>query len=209
MHYIFPYFIILVIILQLFIRKNTRKREQREQDFFEKERKANLVRRQDISKLDYIVLSDDIFLLDRPECNEFQSLYNNNPLIQSAYRDLESLKGKNILNLNGISNTDLKLQYGVANLTTLTECDDNYTLLVKSLSIIGHALFEEGYYDYARIFLEYGINIGTDIRSIYSDLATIYLHENSADKISQLIDTASELDSINRDIILNQISSLV
>lgn len=209
MHYIFPYFIILVIILQLVIRKNTRKQEQREHDYYERERRANLVRRQDISKLDYISLPDDIFLLDKSSSGDFLSLYENNPSIRESYSSLLKLKDSLILNLNGISNTDLKLKYGVANLTQLTEYDDNYTDLIKSLANLGHALIEAGQTEYAKIFLEYAISIGSDIRSNYADLAVIYISENNHDKINSLIDTVSDMDSINRDIILEQLNDML
>ena len=46
------------------------------------------------------------------------------------YRSLlTSLSTQPVVNLTGFTNTDLKLEYGTANITCLTEYDQNYTLL--------------------------------------------------------------------------------
>ena len=46
---------------------------------------------------------------------------------------LNSLKDEQIVNFTGISNTDLKLSFGAANLPTLSRFDQNYTLLARAL----------------------------------------------------------------------------
>ena len=48
---------------------------------------------------------------------------------------IEALKEKKILNLSGFTNTDLKLEYGVGNLTELTDYDNNYVTLSRSLHL--------------------------------------------------------------------------
>ncbi|MFR4338210.1 MAG: hypothetical protein ACLT33_09390 [Lachnospira pectinoschiza] len=58
-----------------------------------------------------------------------------------SYNTITGLKDKKILNLP-ISNTELKLSYGAANLTEFTEYDDNFTTLIKAPASLGHALID-------------------------------------------------------------------
>ena len=52
---------------------------------------------------------------------------------------IEALKEKKILNLSGFTNTDLKLEYGVGNLTDLTDYDP-----ARSASYFATILVKEG-----------------------------------------------------------------
>ena len=63
--------------------------------------------------------------------------------------ELKGLKGKRILNCTGQTNTDLKLEYGAANITKLTEYDGNYTILVRTI-----ARLAEKYLIHSARFLE-------------------------------------------------------
>ena len=98
--------------------KNARKR------FWEKEAEANSVRKKDITFLNYIDIpleSLPFIHTDDDELNEYQNI-------------VKDLAGKRILNLGGISNTDLKLEYGPANLPELMQYDDNYNTLTATLA---------------------------------------------------------------------------
>lgn len=57
----------------------------------------------------------------------------DNPELKKYEETLQSLAGQKILNLGGKTNTDLKLEYGVANLETLCACDENYTTLCRTI----------------------------------------------------------------------------
>ena len=58
---------------------------------------------------------------------------DDNPELKKYEETLQSLAGQKILNLGGKTNTDLKLEYGVANLETLCACDENYTTLCRTI----------------------------------------------------------------------------
>ena len=176
MHFILPYFIILIIILQFAIKRSSRNHKSRNQQFLERESRANQVRRKDISNLNYISIPD---------------------------------KDKKILNLTGISNTELKLSYGAANLTELTEYDDNFTTLIKAIASLGHALIDNNDTADALSFLEYGISIGSDISSNYIDLAIIYAATDRFDDIRKLKEKAEMLKSLSRDNIIGQLDNML
>ena len=88
---------------------------------------------------------------------------------------IEALKEKKILNLSGFTNTDLKLEYGVGNLTELTDYDNNYVTLSRSLARIAELLTEQGLKKEAAAFLEFGIATHTDIGKNYTLLAGYYI----------------------------------
>ncbi|MDD5828950.1 MAG: hypothetical protein PUD10_07290 [Lachnospira sp.] len=169
----------------------------------EKERESNSVRKKDISSLEYINIPDTLPYLNTPR----ESLNDSNPEIAKYINKINSLKDSKILNLTGISNTDLKMQYGPANLATLSEYDDNYTELVRTIAELTHKLIEINEPDNARPWLEYSISINTDIKSCYTDLADIYILAGRPEKVRDLISKARHLNSINKPVIIDNLTS--
>jgi hypothetical protein len=174
--------IVFIIVLKMTVNKNTHAKSDSEEQFWEREHQANFTRKQDISGLDYITIPLDKFPLN---------------LHTKAENTLQQLSGEKILNLTGISNTDLKLMYGVANLETLTACDENFTRLVQSLSAYAKELLDAGQQSDAQTVLEYAVSIHADARQIYIMLAGIYREQNQSGKIAGLITSAQELNSIS------------
>lgn len=189
---IFRLFPILIIMLAILIflaikrHKITKQIANKEEDYIKREHDANFARKQDISGLDYIVIPDNIIALD-PR------------LAELAATD------KSILNLTGQTNTDLKLAYGVANLETLSRCDENFSMLVKILAELQERYFEIGDTSNAIIVGEYAVSIGSDVAKTYELLYKIYSTDNQADKIEALKGKASTLNSIRKDAILNRL----
>ena len=95
-------------------------------------------------------------------------------------------------------NTDLKMQYGPANLDFLTECDTNYSTLVRLLASYGDRMYNHFHNEDAQIVLEYAISIQSDIAKSYITLANIYVESGQTDKLLELRQCADRLDSIRR-----------
>ena len=110
------------------------------------------------------------------------------------------------MNLTGLSNTDLKLKYGVGNLSHLMVCDQRFTLLVSTLQRWADALYKKGEKDAARLVLEYAVDIGTDASSTYKLLSSIYAESGENDRIAALIPKANALNSPMKNTILNYLS---
>lgn len=197
MKLILPYFIIIIVLLQLCLKKNSKNTKKSIDDFLEKEARANSVRKKDISMLDYITIPEELSL---PE--------TENRSILKEWNTIESLKTKKILNLTGYTNTELKLQYGAANLTTLTACDNHFTALSQAVAKIGELLLQEGFTSEAVAFLEFGIRIQTDISKNYTLLAQHYADCGSPEKIDLLIAQAKELKSLMKDSILSNLNNI-
>lgn len=204
MHFILPYFIIILIVIQLYLKKSTRSGSERSKKYWEREQKANSTRKQDISSLNYIKWDDSLPAIDNSLT--LADILNNSPEALKAYNNIQTLKTEPMLNLSEYSNTDLKLKYGVANLDTLTQYEDNYTSFIKSLSELGHILIEHKDISDATAFLEYAVRIGSDIQLTYTDLYSLYSEAENASKIRQLRQYASIIKSVNKDLIVSAIN---
>jgi hypothetical protein len=118
------------------------------------------------------------------------------------------LKDEKIVNLTGISNTDLKLEYGTANITPLSIYDQNYTSLVRGLQRWGKALYDAGRYEDSAKVLEFAVKTRTDITATYRLLIDLYktklsLSESEIEKkLNSLIPIANNLNSLSRLTIL-------
>jgi hypothetical protein len=185
--------IVFIVLLKMTINKNNHSNEEAESAFWERERQANFTRKQDISTLDYITIPLDKFPLN---------------LGTESENALKELSGAKILNLTGISNTDLKLTYGVANLEPLTEYDGNFTRLVQVLASYGKELADAGQTADAQTVLEFAVSIHADSKQIYTQLAELYRDGNHPEKIADLIASAEELVSISKTGILAALAKI-
>lgn len=187
--------IVLYFIMRIDSNKVNKKVADEKQSFWNKEYKSNEIRKQDVSSLDYIKIPlNKLPIKDTTDENLLALQYS-----------IINLSKVSILNLTGVSNTDLKLQYGVANLNFLSECDNNYTLLVNSLYKWGSYLYDNGQLDDAKIVLEYGITCNTDISKNYILLANIYKEQNTPNKIDKLLDIISNLNTFRKESILSSV----
>ncbi len=187
-------FVVFLFILHYFLRKNTRTQKELEENFWKRENEANSVRKKDISGLDYIILPLDTLPLD---------------LDTEAGQAIKSLAGQKILNLTGYTNTDLKLEYGPANLELLSEYDNNFTKLVQALVSYSNDLLSAGRKEDARTLLEFGVSIQADAGAIYTALAGLYQESGETEQIKRLIDAAGQLRTISKTSIQEKLSAFL
>lgn len=189
----FASFILFCLFITFFLRRQRIKEEKAEAAFWEKERQANLTRKKSIDHLPFIKMPIDTFPM---------SLLTQEEEIRDIIATVNRLAECSILNLTGITNTDLKLEYGVANLNFLTECDQNYILLVRTLQKWAEILLKQGYRSEAETLLEFAVSTKTDISATYYTLADIYRENGEFKKIQDLIQTAETLNSIMKNTIV-------
>lgn len=188
----FASFIIFIVWLSYELAKNRRKSEKKEISYWEKENMANSTRRKSLDDLNYITIPFDALPLDTLSDSEE---------IQEYIDTLHSLAEAPIVNFTGITNTDLKLQYGAPNIDLLMRYDQSYTTLACTLQKWADKLYQAGYTTEAKCILEFAISTDTDVSSTYRLLASIYASEGSYDKIAALKDKAQNLKSGSRIII--------
>ncbi len=194
------FFCVLILCFEIYYhrKKDDRRRERAKQQFWDREAEANTVRRKDLTFLNYLNIPLDSLPMSDTGDDEI-----------SEYQDtVRRLSGKRILNLNGLSNTDLKMEYGAANLPDLTEYDNNYITLVNILAKWGARLIELERYDDAVTVLEYGISIKSDVSRNFYLLADEYRRRNEPDKIDALTEAAGQLESIMKKPILQKLAEI-
>ena len=151
MHFILPYFIIILVVIQLYIKKSDTSQKNNIKKFWEREQKANATRKKDISTLKYIEW--DTTLPVKENNTLLSDILKNNPEADSAYNKIISVKDKNIINLTEYSNTDLKLKYGILNFKKLSEYDDNFTKFVSMLESLQTDAASAGNYSHLLMYL--------------------------------------------------------
>ena len=193
---------LLLSILSHLRNKSTNSFEKSKRDFWEREQSANAVRKKDISNLPYITVPPPIMETARAHA----ASDSTDPAKGEYVTALEKLSSQKILNLNGKSNTDIKLEYGTANITALSEADTNYTELISIISRLGDSLYENGRYSEARKIFEYSTDIESDVLKSYKTLLDIYENTLSADDAKTASDAlrekADKLESIRKSAIL-------
>jgi hypothetical protein len=193
--FVFATPLIIALLIALAIKKSDYKKEQDAEEFFEKERKSNFVKKKPLDSLNYVKVPDKLYEYSYSKLIKA----NEHPeAIEKAVDQLMKLKDAKMVNFLGKTNTDLKLEYGTGNLEILMEYDQNFTSLITCLEEIGEAALTVDK-AYAKEVLEFSINIGSDISSTYKNLLNIYIEESSKDMLAakkeKLIFMAKALNS--------------
>ncbi|MCQ2517216.1 MAG: hypothetical protein MJ119_00475 [Lachnospiraceae bacterium] len=196
---IFASILVFCIWLAYEIRKANKNSDKSLRAFREREAKADATRKQSLDSLQYIVISDEILNL----------LNENFPEeLKETASHLERLKDAKTVNLSNITNTDLKLMYGAANLPLLTEYDQNYLLLTRSLIEMGEYYNEHKDFVKAKLVLEFAVSTGCDSVGVYKILTDIYNSENDTAKLNYLKSSASMLNGITKGPIMDYLYSV-
>lgn len=191
-----PYILILLSVFSLLRNRSKRSMKDKQDSFWEKEQRANMTRKQDISGLDYIEIPLGTFPIGQFADDKLASLEQT----------LVNLSSRKILNLSGISNTDLKLQYGAANLPLLSEYDACFTTLARTLTSYGEQLAKLGHWEEAVQVLEFGIACKTDVSKNYTLLGSLYRERGETARLDALIETVRGTDMLLKDSILQQLA---
>ena len=182
----FASFIIFCLWLGYEIHKHRNLEAKANEDFWEKEAAANATRRKSLDSLNYIEIPFESLPMDT---------LPDDPKVSEYHETLHELAQNPIVNLTGISNTELKLTYGAPNIDLLSHYDQSYTILVRTLQGWAETLYDNGYTDEAQKVLEFAVETHTDLSSSYRLLSSIYQQKGETDKIRQLIPVAEELNS--------------
>ncbi len=185
--------ILFCLIIAYNNRRHSKMVEKQQKEYWSRENAANSTRKKPLENLPYITIPLDTLpletLADTPKVQEYLELLQN----------LASVK---IVNLTGYSNTDLKLEYGTANITVLSEYDANYTLLVRTLQDWAELLYKAGFTDEAQTVLEFAVSTNTDVSRSYYLLADIYDAKGCATKKEALIASAENIRSVMKSAIV-------
>ncbi|SDB19575.1 hypothetical protein [Butyrivibrio sp. INlla16] len=197
-------FILFVLMTNIAIHRNNEKIRKKEEDFWDKELRANSTRRKSLEHLDYVTIPMDKL--------PFGAVTGNDE-IDFCEKSIRRLAEQRIVNLTGITNTDLKLEYGAPNITELTAYDQNYTTLVTNLQKWAKELYDASLYKEAVSVLEFAVSTKTDVTATYKLLCDLYknklsLTQTEADsKIEKLLPIAESLNSLSKSNIISILNS--
>lgn len=236
----------LIILVFLYFSKSRQKNaKQKSEEFWRKERAAQIVPSKDLSSLDYLSIAfgslpfrywgpgspepvrmtsyapSAALLTGKSETlakevtdssYTLSSAEHMAPLAQElaeAEYEICALSTKRILNLTGITNTELRLTYGTMNLDPLTSYDQNYTTLIRSLQKWGALLVTAGHKADAITVLSYAVEIGSDIAGTFSLLARLYKNNGETAKIIALQEVAENLTTLMKPSILRDLDKIL
>ena len=121
---ILPFFLIFLIWLAIRIKTLDAKQEQQEKEFWAKEKAAQITPAKDISNLRYITIPIEKFPLN----------FSNDEKVIEIETQLKELSTHKLLNLSGVSNTDLKLTYGTSNFETMSQIGEDFDKILTDIS---------------------------------------------------------------------------
>ncbi|NLM14100.1 MAG: hypothetical protein GX209_10185 [Epulopiscium sp.] len=175
-------FILFIVFYNIKLRKVSKEITNSRKNFLEKEREAMFVRKKSLDNLEYISVS----LEDLPVLKEEELFSDAEKQAYHHQKSAFTLASKPMLNLSGISNTDLKFQYGPANLETLMNYEHNYENLLNALLNWGKYLKEANRIEDAIAVLEKAVLIGSDLSQNYILLSDLYNETKQKDKLLKL-----------------------
>lgn len=190
--------LVFCLVLSIFIKKSDKEQEHALDEFWEKEKKANFTRKKSLDNLSYISIPESI-----------TSLVMTSAEGKDALLTLQQLSTQKIVNFTGITNTDLKLTYGTANINLLSEYDQNYTLMVRTLQKLAVELKKEERLADMETVLTFSINQNSDIKGSYELLASYYKAEGRTEDIEALLAGAQKLPGLSAPSIVRYLESIL
>ena len=188
--------LVFLIVFFFALKRTNRIEAERENEFWEREKRANFTRRKSLDGLNYITIPEELLNMKPVAATE---------ALNTSIKDLNDLSEYQIVNLTGYTNTDLKLEYGTANITILTDFDLHYTNLVTLLQKLAQQLHESGNDALAISTLEFAVSTGTDVSKSYYLLADLYTEAGTPEKIASLIDSVQNINSLMKETIVQRL----
>ncbi|MCL1877312.1 MAG: hypothetical protein FWF80_00475 [Defluviitaleaceae bacterium] len=175
---IFFWLLLPVSILTFFMlsRRHSKKQEEVKQRFLEEEEAANAVRKKDI----------DPKLYYTPDLTAFPPLPPGDPhqVERSAKRTMIRLP-------RPLTNLELKMQYGLAQMDIIAQYEENFNEYLKSLTMWGASIAKENPSDAVTI-LETVVSYGGEFRDAYKTAADIYVAQGDGKKLDALFARTEE-----------------
>ena len=196
--FIFASFPIFCFLFSFALHNTRRKDEDIDREFWDREQRANFTRKKPLDDLEYITIPEDLLTMKPAIMTEE---------LQGCLDDLNDLSSSKIVNLTGYTNTDLKLKYGTANITILSDYDFHYTNLVTLLQKLAEMLHDSLEDELAVKVLEFAVSTGTDVSKSYYLLAELYQQLNTPEKIGHLIAQAQNINSLLKDTIVENLQA--
>lgn len=201
---VFILFVILIFVLQHHLRKNTKLNDKAKDDFWQKEQASLVVRKKEFTPKDYIVPNIANLTLSIPE-----DLAPDDALqLKSLVKRIKDLSKQDMMNFNYLTNTELRLKFGTANQTIITNNENTYNNFLKALASYAFFMNDNNHINESIQALEQCIELGSDYSEHFIYLGQLYINQHLNSDLQELIDTANNLNSLNKKGILEKLESL-
>ena len=120
------------------------------EEFWERERRASFTPSARIDNLPYLTLDESVIPSASPADTDE---------LKSVLEEIRSLKDTQMIDLSEMTNTELKLKYGTANFTALSEADQRFALLITDFEKAGELLAAAGRTDEAYALVHYAADL--------------------------------------------------
>lgn len=197
----FPFltvFIIFLLVVYFYRSYNTHKREKIVAAFWEREEQAKHAPAKDLSKVEYVKVPLEAFPIGECDSDE----------VMLIEEELLRISAKPLLNLNGMTNTDVKIEYGTANFDAVCEMGEDFDRLVVLLCDYAKGLMENDLTQKACVVLEYGRDIDSDVSENYTLLGECYLDNGMHSEFDELVSFVGESDLMRKEMILERLNDL-
>lgn len=202
---LFVWFIIGVFIFRHHLRKGSKMEDAAHDAFWKKEASSLVVRKRNLDPNDYIQTSlSSQHILDQDFFNRIQA-----PDLYRQQKYLFDLSQKPMVNFQTLDNAEVRLKFGTATITDIEAYENNFIQYIKTLYTLAQGLMAAGQEDLARLYLEEGVAVGSDIRGNYTLLATIYKMHQQQDAIANLYEIAKNLSSLTRTKLLQELDDIM
>lgn len=183
--YSLPVVLVGVGVLHFFLARS-KKFAFKMDDFLENERQVNMSRKKDISP--EFFYKPDISRL--PLCGE-----GGNEKSARLQALVEKKAALTMIRLTEpMTNTDIKMRFGLSNLENVTNYEENYNGYVRALIDWAEALVQEGKKTEAETILLETVALQSEFSKGYYLLVDLYDSDKRHDEISNLYDIISKVD---------------
>lgn len=144
------------------------------EDFFKEEWTANFTRSKNLPENSLIKID----INDYPKVNDIAC--------EALYEEIVLCSTRQMINLKGKSNLELKRTYGISQLEKLAHYERNYMTFVDISCKYGKMLYDNGYITEAQIVLESLLAHNCDVSMCYLLLTQIYQIKNNQAALNTL-----------------------
>lgn len=207
--YIFPFLfisIICILVFRIFMKNSSNGFDEAVGEFEEKEKEANYTIK-NIKDLEirHIYPNKEILPFKEydEENKELKGLIKKQAQVKRKF-DLEMAK----LPL-GLTNTELKIEYGINNFEKITIMEDHYNGYIRALFEWAMELKNFGNNEDCKIILEECARLEGDISQIYTNISDIYFEEKNKHKLIELKENIYKFELSFKDKILEYIEEKI
>lgn len=199
----FVFFIIIIVVSHIRASRSENNLDGSQKRFWEKEQASHYVRKKELTEEDYIKGHVDLI----PDFKESDYEAWGKTSLYKAQEQLRETASKEMINLSGMLNSDVRLKYGTAQLDLIESLENNFNNYIQGLSLLGSELAQLDHKDIGQTLLEEAIQVGSDVSHTYMNLSDLYKDSENTEALKELLKKSSQLNSIMKSKIIKHIES--